>query len=94
MRFDPLRFSQGLRDILDKEQGALLRRIEALEGEIKTLKSGESLRYRGVFFEGAAYKSGDCVTDHGSLWICRGETSTRPPGPTWQLAVKRGRDLR
>ena len=94
MNFNPLRFAEGLRGILDKELGVLARRIEDLEGELRTLKSGGHLRYRGVFKPGALFEKGDAVTDHGSLWICLGATDSRPPGANWQLAVKRGKDAR
>ena len=94
MRFDPLKFADGLRKILNREQGALLRRIEFLEAEVKSLKSAGNLKYRGVFKPDSLYTPGDALTDHGALWVCLTATDSRPPGPNWQLAVKRGKDLR
>jgi len=53
-----------------------------------------AMLYRGVFAPGKLYERGDVVTWGGSLWHCNADTSTRPGdgGPTWTLAVKRGRD--
>jgi len=93
MNFDPLKFSEGLRKILDREQGYLLRRIEALETEVRTLKSGSHLKYRGTFKTGVLYVPGDAITDKSAFWVCLSVTDSRPPGENWQLAAK-GRDPR
>jgi hypothetical protein len=50
--------------------------------------------YRGVWKEGEAYRAGDMVTWGGSVWHCNVDTAEKPggPGPSWTLAVKKGRD--
>ncbi len=53
--------------------------------------------YRGVFKDGETYEKGDMVTWGGDLWHCNDETTSEKPlegMKTWQLAVKKGRDLR
>jgi hypothetical protein len=48
---------------------------------------------RGVYRDGAVYKTGDGVTWAGSYWIAQKETSAKPDsGDGFRLAVKRGRD--
>lgn len=50
--------------------------------------------YRGVYQSGVKYKTGDTVTDNGSLWSCLKDTEERPVSSisgSWQLAVKHGR---
>lgn len=47
---------------------------------------------RGVYKAGQEYAKGDAVTWGGSLWIAQKETSAKPEGGDWRLAVKRGRD--
>lgn len=51
-----------------------------------------ALIYRGVFKEGETYAKGDMVTWAGSIWHCDNDTSGKPDGEDWTLAVKRGRD--
>ena len=50
--------------------------------------------YRGVFVEGDTYDKGDLVTWAGSLWHCNADTTDKPGGDDWTLAVKKGRDGR
>lgn len=79
------------------ELESLIRRVNALEGleaRIKALEDRPALKYLGVWKEGA-YREGDFVTDHGSLWHCHSATHMRPgTSNAWQLAVKRGKDAR
>ena len=71
----------------------LREQLRRLEGEIEKLKTKSAgLRYKGVFSRGEIYRADDAVTFNGSMWIALRETMSGPPGPDWQLAVKRGRD--
>ncbi len=47
---------------------------------------------RGVYRDGEAYVKGDAVTWGGSLWIAQKDTTGKPDGGDFRLAVKRGRD--
>jgi hypothetical protein len=50
--------------------------------------------YKDVYDAGADYARGDLVTDDGSLWLCKAETTTDRPGRSaaWKLICKRGKD--
>jgi hypothetical protein len=50
--------------------------------------------YKDVYDAGADYARGDLVTDDGSLWLCKAETTTDRPGRSaaWRLICKRGKD--
>lgn len=68
----------------------------AVEGAVlEAIKSVPRIAYQGVWKAGTFVK-GDAVTFGGSLFICRADETTDKPetSAAWQLAVKRGRDLR
>lgn len=69
----------------------LEKRIAQLEKDLADVKG---FSYRGVWDEHSQYNADDFVTRHGSIFHCRRSTRSEPPGPDWQLAVKRGRDAR
>jgi hypothetical protein len=50
--------------------------------------------YKDVYDHAATYSQGDLVTDDGSLWLCKAQTTTDRPGRSmaWRLIVKRGKD--
>jgi hypothetical protein len=50
--------------------------------------------YKDVYESGTEYVRGDLVTDDGSLWLCKAETTTDRPGRSaaWRLICKRGKD--
>jgi hypothetical protein len=53
--------------------------------------------HRGIWRQENAYVRGDCVTWAGSIWHCIVESTQDKPGEgssAWQLAVKKGQDLR
>lgn len=73
-------------------------RVIALEREMAWWRAAWAARpglaYCGVYDMDRTYGPGDAVSYGGSLWIAKTVTTT-PPGhgpPSWQLAVKRGRD--
>jgi len=73
--------------------GPLLKRVAALETEVKELQGRGTLKYHGVYAPDGDYRKGDACTYAGSLWVARENTTARPgTGPEWQLAVKRGKD--
>jgi hypothetical protein len=48
------------------------------------------LKYLGTWTPGR-YQPGEFTTDHGSLWFCERETTSRPgTDANWRLAVKQG----
>jgi hypothetical protein len=64
----------------------LKERIAQLEKKI------EQRKYVGVWAVGK-YHEGNLVTHDGSMWHCNEEPEERPgSGPSWTLAIKRGRD--
>jgi hypothetical protein len=75
---------------LAKEFIKLRERVDKLEAERVNLK------YMGTFEDGRQYDPNNFVTQGGSVWCCLERTSSKPGGgnPSWQLAVKAGRDLR
>lgn len=93
MSLDVERVVDGIHDYLAKQFKPVFERLTELETEVKTLKEGKALKYRGVWEDGSRYSEGDCITDHGGLWVCRclnNVTMSRPPGQHWQLAAKGG----
>jgi len=52
--------------------------------------------YKDVFDIAGTYARGDVVTDDGSLWLCKAETTSDRPGTSsaWKLICKRGKDGR
>jgi hypothetical protein len=61
------------------------------------IKSFIASRYQGVWDASKTYDAGMFVTHDGSAWAClKGSTTGVRPGANgcWQLAVKKGRDLR
>lgn len=52
--------------------------------------------YKDVYDAAADYARGDVVTDDGSLWLCKADTTTDRPGQSsaWKLICKRGKDGR
>ena len=52
--------------------------------------------YRDVFDAATDYAKGDLVTDDGSLWLCKADTTSDRPGSSsaWKLICKRGKDGR
>ena len=67
---------------------ALLRRVEKLEAR-------EVPKYAGVWHSNGKYQPGAMVTDNGSLFYCKAETTDRPgKSDAWQLCCKRGKDGR
>ncbi|MFH7325899.1 hypothetical protein [Desulfurivibrio sp. C05AmB] len=86
------------REMDDEIFSTLADEIQKLRAEIAALKDQagnlRGFEYRGVYAPGGKYGPGDFVTFDGGLWACRKATSASPPGPDWQLAVKKGRDGR
>jgi hypothetical protein len=76
--------SRGFGDVLKPVLDGLLKRIAKLEAR-------PVLEYAGTW-DGRPAKHGQFFTHDGSLWFCRADTTTAPPGADWKLAVKRGRD--
>ena len=71
-----------------------------LEMRIAELEARPAFVDRGVWTEGC-YEPGNAVTHAGSIWLCKrttfakpGTDDTHPDGPSWRLAVRRGRDGR
>ena len=64
----------------------------ALEQRLAATERKPVLKFRGVWAEGKDYNVGDCATSHGSLWVCKAETSGKPGEDFhgWVLAVKKG----
>lgn len=60
------------------------------------LEEMEVFKYVGVWKEGEQYHAGNFVTDHGSLWHCNCNSTSRPGSDPigWTLAVKRGSDAK
>jgi len=52
--------------------------------------------YKDVYDGATDYVRGDVVTDDGSLWLCKADTTTERPGQSsaWKLICKRGKDGR
>lgn len=82
----------------DEEKRLLTILHESVSGE-KIEKSIKipTLVYKGVFNDEDTYEKGDCVTQGGSLWVCKQDEVKQKPGTeeakeVWQLAVKKGRD--
>jgi hypothetical protein len=72
----------------------VLELTDALEKRIAELEK-TPLAYDGPYETGKAYSKGTFVTHDGSLWHANYKTASRPgDGPSWTLAVKRGRDAR
>jgi hypothetical protein len=64
-----------------------------LEARIAQLEA-HPLKYCDVWKSGGDYRAGNFVSWGGSVWHCNEDGTTEKPGtgPTWTLAVKRGRD--
>jgi hypothetical protein len=63
---------------------ALLQRLGQLEAR-------PTLKYVGVYEDGAKYVPGEFVTYSGSLWYCERATTSKPGGSAcWRLSVKQG----
>ena len=93
-RIDTIEQSQGVKAAVGSAPDP---RIDELERRLKTIEDRGTLEYKGVWAEGQGYSKGECVTQDGSIWICKGYHVRSKPGtdPTlWQLAVKRGKDGR
>ena len=69
---------------------AILETLKSIEESVRDLKcnSNRGLRYRGVYKPLHLYVRDDAVTYRSGLWVCLGETNTKPPSSKWQLAVK------
>lgn len=95
---DMEKFIDGLRKWgAQKIYGPLLKKIEALESEVQSLRQEKSsLRYMGVFQRAITYQRGNIVTHDGSAWIKISDSDDGAPGAceSWQLMVKRGKDAR
>ncbi len=75
-------------DIVREAVEPLHVRIAELERQVTDVNE-RGLRYRGVHQRADAYRTGDCVTAKGGLWICLRATSDAPgDSADWQLAVK------
>jgi hypothetical protein len=62
-------------------------------GRIETLEQRPVVKYCGVYDQAKAYVPGNMVTHNGSIWHCASACEgQKPPGPSWTLAVKRGKD--
>jgi hypothetical protein len=75
------------------DEGRVMRRVVEFTDGGKSVSSHrmQSLIYRGPWRSGqAGAKSGDSFTYGGSVWVCKRDTATPPPGPAWTLAVKSG----
>jgi hypothetical protein len=77
-------------DELREELRALQARLDALEGQIRSMPA---VTYAGVHESGKQYLRGELVTYDGSLWHAQKQTTATPgSGADWRLCVKRGRD--
>jgi hypothetical protein len=66
---------------------------EHLGARIYALEQRPVVKYCGVYDQTKAYVPGNMVTHNGSVWHCASACEgQKPPGPSWTLAVKHGRD--
>jgi len=87
---------------LEKKIGDLEYRALQLDSEhssrLRELEARPTMRHLGTYQAGATYVRGDCVTDRGSCWHCKAESTTIRPDYTpfaaqsWSLITKAGRD--
>lgn len=83
----------------DEDTRLLTVKSETINGE-KIEKSIKlpTLIYRGVYSDAEIYEKGDCVTQGGSMWVCKKDTIFKPGTEDgkedWQLSVKKGRDAK
>ncbi len=68
------------------------RSVAPLSARLATIESKGWPEYLGTHQAGRTYLRGQFVTHDGSLWHANRETSTKPPGGDWTLAVKKGTD--
>jgi len=81
------------RKFLDSIYDQVAANLKAMEKRIeKRIEERGALKYLGTFNMGTSYQKGDAITYGGSLWVALNPTNSKPPGPDWQLAAKRGRD--
>jgi hypothetical protein len=77
-------------DVLFRKHGGIL---DNLITRIETLEQRPVVKYCGVYDQAKAYVPGNMVTHNGSVWHCASACEgQKPPGPSWTLAVKRGKD--
>jgi integrin beta 3 len=81
-----------IRDFVTKLFDGNTKRIESLEQRIATLEARPALVYTGVYEQTRTYRAGETCTFRGSLWIALTNEPGTIPGPSWQLAVKKGSD--
>ncbi len=79
------RLAAGVRAYVAKSVAPLAARLAAIEAK----GLGE---YLGTFQPGRTYTKGQFVTFDGSVWHANRQTSAKPPGGDWTLAVKKGTD--
>src|SRR5262249_48124684 len=65
-----------------------------LEARIAELERRPTPKYCGLWQAGEQYAEGNPVTFEGAMGIALRGTRRVPPGPDWQLCVRRGRDAR
>ena len=66
----------------------LEKRIAELEAKLANGQTN-TMSYRGIWREGDMYRSGELVTDKGTLWYCHLSTHERPgTSDSWRLMVK------
>ena len=82
-----------LSEMLGEEAGMMEKR---LADRIGSLERRRELCYRGVWQPATSYVENSVVTQDGSLFIAKEETTLKPGdgNGAWQLAVKRGRDAK
>ena len=86
---------QAKRDGVRKALGGVYGMLLALRRQVRELQAREVPKYVGVWHDNGKYQPGTMVTDSGSLFYCKAETTDRPgKSDAWQLCVKRGRDGR
>ncbi len=79
------RLAAATRTYVARTVAPLAERLAAIEAK----GLGE---YLGTFQPGRTYTKGQFVTFDGSVWHANRQTSAKPPGGDWTLAVKKGTD--
>jgi hypothetical protein len=92
--------AHGIRDFVERKLAPLRISIANLEAKNAILSAEiaahRSVRYMGVYRDGAEYSEGSLCTMHGSLFHANRTTKMIPGEGSrdWTLCVKRGRDGR
>jgi hypothetical protein len=93
-----LELATGIKEYVERKLAPLLISIAQLEAKNARLEAQiaahRSVKYMGVYRDGAEYSEGSLVTLHGSLFHANRTTKMIPGDGSvdWTLCVKRGRD--